>query len=91
MVINDIDLSRAWATIFLHIIDRPGSEISPLVLSLSGFDLEGRLSTTTSVRDALDHVLTQKRKISVENVAYTIFPERLWQIAGRDRATFPTL
>jgi len=37
------------------------------------------------VRHALDQVLTQKRKISVEDVAYTIFPERLWQIAGRDR------
>jgi hypothetical protein len=86
LVVNDTDLSRAWATIFLYIVDRPGSEISPLVLSLSGFDLEGRLSETTPVRDALDQVLTQKRKISVENVAHTIFPERLWQIAGRDRA-----
>jgi hypothetical protein len=85
LVVNDTDLSRAWATIFLHIVDRPGSEISPLVLSLSGFDPEGRLSETTPVRDALDQVLTQKRKISVENVAHTIFPERLWQIAGRDR------
>jgi hypothetical protein len=84
-VVNDTDLSRAWASIFLRFLDRPGSEVSPLVLSLSGFDEEGRLSETTPVRHALDQVLTQKRKISIENVAYTIFPERLWQIAGRDR------
>jgi hypothetical protein len=31
-------------------------------------------------------VLKQKRKISVEDVAFTIFPERLWQIARHDRA-----
>ena len=85
-VVIDTDLSRAWSSIFLRILDGRGSEVSPLVLSLSGFDDESRLSETTSVRHALDQILTQKRKISVEDVAYTIFPERLWQIAGRDRA-----
>jgi len=85
-IVNETDLSRAWASIFLRILDGGRSELSPLVLSLSGFGEEGRLSETTSVRHALDQVLTQKRKISVEDVAYTIFPERLWQIAGRDRA-----
>jgi hypothetical protein len=84
-VVSDTDLSRAWARIFLRILDGRGSEVSPLVLSLGGFDEEGRLSETASVRQALDQVLEQKRKISVEDVAYTIFPERLWLIAGRDR------
>jgi hypothetical protein len=85
-VVSDTNLSRAWARIFLRILDRPGSEVSPLVLSLSGFDELGRLSETDTVRHSLDKVLTQKRSISVEDVAYTIFPERLWQIAGHDRA-----
>ncbi len=85
-VIADTDLSRAWARIFLRIVDGRGSEISPLVLSLTGFDGQGQLTETAPVRDALDQVLKQKHKISVEDVAYTIFPERLWQIAGRDRS-----
>jgi len=85
-VVSDTDLARAWATIFLRILDGPGTEVSPLVLSLCGFDEEGRISETAPVRAALDQLLAQKRKTSVEDVAYTIFPERLWQIAGRDRA-----
>jgi hypothetical protein len=84
-VVCDHDLSRAWASVFLRILDGRGSEVSPLVLSLSGFDDQGGVSEIAPVRQALDQVLTQKRKISVEDVAYTIFPERLWQIAGRDR------
>ncbi|MGA8613252.1 MAG: thymidylate synthase [Xanthobacteraceae bacterium] len=85
-VVSDTDLARAWATIFLRILDGRGTEVSPLVLSLCGFDEEGRISETAPVRAALDQLLAQKRKTSVEDVAYTIFPERLWQIAGRDRA-----
>lgn len=85
-VIDESDLSRAWAKIFLYILDGRGTEISPLVVSLSGFDNEGRISEVPGVRDALDQVLDKKGKISVENVAHTIFPERLWRIARRDRA-----
>lgn len=84
-VVSDTDLSRAWAKIFLSILDGRGSEVSPLVLSIAGFDEHGQLSEMAPMRHALDQVLTQKRKISIEDVAYTIFPERLWQIAGRDR------
>ena len=41
-VIDKTDLSRAWAKIFLRILDGAGTEIAPLVLSLSGFDQQGR-------------------------------------------------
>jgi len=85
-VIDETDLSRAWARIFLHILDGRGTEISPLVVSLSGFDHEGRISELPGVRDALDQALEEKSKISIEAVAHTIFPERLWRIAERDRA-----
>lgn len=85
-VVDDTDLSRAWAKIFLRILDGRGTEISPLVVSLSGFDHEGCISEVPGVRDALDQALEQKGKISIETVAHTIFPERLWRIAGRDRA-----
>lgn len=86
MLADETNLSRAWAKIFLRILDSGGTEISPLVVSLSGFDQESRISEVLGVRDALDQVLEKKSKISIESVAHTIFPERLWRIAGRDRA-----
>lgn len=85
-VIDETDLSRAWAKIFLRILDGRGTEISPLVVSLSGFDREGRISEVPRLRDAIDQVLKKKGKISIETVAHTIFPERLWRIAGHNRA-----
>jgi hypothetical protein len=85
-VIDETDLSRAWAKIFLRILDGRGTDISPLVVSLSGFDQDGRISEMPGVRDALDQILEKKGKISIETVAHTIFPQRLWRIAGHDRA-----
>src|SRR3954452_21782422 len=85
-VIDETDLSRAWAKIFLCILDGRGTEISPLVVSLSGFDQEGRVAEVPDVRNALDQALDKKGKISIESVAHTIFPERLWRIARGDRA-----
>jgi|SRR5579885_1309142 len=85
-VIDETDLSRAWAKIFLRILDGRGTEVSPLVVSLSGFDQDGRVAEVPDMRDALDQALGKNGKISIESVAQTIFPERLWRIARRDRA-----
>jgi hypothetical protein len=86
-LIDENNLSCAWAKIFLHIVESRGvTEISPLVVSLSGFDQDGSIAEASSLRNALDQVLKKKGKISVEDVAHTIFPERLWRIVGRDRA-----
>src|SRR3954468_14756581 len=85
-VIDETDLSRAWAKIFLRILDGRGAEVSPLVVSLSGFDQDGRVAEVPNVRDALDQALDRKGKTSTEMVAPTFFPERLWRIARRDRA-----
>lgn len=85
-VIDETNLSRAWAKIFLCILAGRGKEISPLIVSLSGFDSDGCVSEESSFRGALDDVLQKRSKISIESVAHTIFPERLWRIAKRDRA-----
>ncbi|PDT64530.1 thymidylate synthase [Bradyrhizobium ottawaense] len=84
-VISDINLSRGWARLFLAIYDSRRTEISPLTLSLSGFDADGVVPEIADVRDALDRTLKLKKKISVDTVAFTIFPERLWKIARGDR------
>jgi hypothetical protein len=41
---------------------------------------------TVALRAALDALLVRKSKSNVEDVAYTIFPKRLWDMAQGDRA-----
>lgn len=83
--INETNLSKAWAEILVHTIDYPGTEISPLILSLSGFNDDESISEDEQLRSALDNLLESYGKTSVENVAFTIFPECYWRIAGKDR------
>jgi hypothetical protein len=85
-MIEDTDLSRAWSRLLLRVLRGAGTEVSPLVLSLSGFSEDGTVSEDGMVRDALDRLLKRKGKLDVEGVAFTIFPQRLWEISGRDRA-----
>lgn len=85
-VVNEPCLSRAWAQAFLHIIDNSGKEITPLVLSITGFQDKGVAVEDASLRHALDKLLILKNMQTVEDVAYTIFPERLWQMSAGNRA-----
>ena len=97
VVIDDTNLSRAWARLLLQALDGAGTEVAPLVLSLSGFAQNGQAVEDPSVRGALDELLTRKGRIAVENVAFTIFPQRIWEMSRGDRnrlftryrATFP--
>lgn len=97
LMIEDINLSRAWARLLLHVLDGAGKEVAPLVLSISGFDQDGAAVEDTGVRAALDQLLRQKGRIVVENIAFTIFPQRLWvmsrgdrtRLFARHRETFP--
>lgn len=86
LLINEPNLSKAWAKAVLHIIDHTGFEISPLVLSVTGFDDNGAPVENPAVRQALDKLLLAKGLRNVEDVAFTIFPQRLWQVAQGDRA-----
>lgn len=84
-IIADTNLSRAWARLFLQIFDSGRTEISPLTFSLTGFDTDGGIAEIAGVRESLDRTLKLKKKISIETVAFTIFPDRLWKIARGDR------
>ncbi len=85
LTIEADNLSVAWAKILLRIIDNPGTEIAPLVVSLTGFDQDNALGEDLSFRAKVDELLETKGKSSVENVGFTIFPERYWAIAGGSR------
>jgi hypothetical protein len=97
VVINDTNLSRAWSRILLGVLGGAGTEVSPLVLSLTGFSEADAVGEDPAVRHALDYLLKRKGWLKVEDVAFTIFPQRLWEMSRGDRirlfslyrATFP--
>src|SRR6202789_1508278 len=91
LLIEDDNLSRAWGRAFLHMLDNPGTEISPLVVSISGFDADNQAIESADIRAALDAVFTEMGNWDVETVAFTIFPQRYWQLAGGDRAKLFTI
>lgn len=80
-IINETSVSRAYAKVLLRVVQGRGKEVSPLVLSVSEFEQED-----DKLRKSLDTLLQSKGKCVVEDVAYTIFPERLWQMAQGDRS-----
>jgi hypothetical protein len=85
MLIEAENLSVAWAKILLRIIDHPGTEIAPLVVSLTGFDEDNAVAEDAAFRTKLDELLEVNGKSSIENVGFTIFPERYWEISGGNR------
>ncbi len=85
LTIEAENLSVAWAKILLRIIDNLGTEIAPLVVSLTGFDENNALAEDQVFRKKVDELLILKNKSSIENVGFTIFPERYWAISGGNR------
>jgi hypothetical protein len=82
------NLSLAWGKMLLALM-RPGvSKITPLTLSIRGFDDRGRAAEVPEIRSAVDAFLAAQGKRDTENVAFTIFPERYWTMSGGDREAF---
>lgn len=82
------NLSLGWAAV-LDRLARPGVEaISPLTLSITGFDDDGLATEVPAIRTAIDDLLSAKGKRKVENVAWTIFPQRYWTMARGNRTAF---
>lgn len=86
VIIDDTNLSRAWSRLLLHVLDGAGTEIAPMIFSLSGFGENGVVHEDENVRQSLDGLLKQKGKLIVDDVAFTIFPQRLWEMSRGDRA-----
>jgi hypothetical protein len=84
LVIEETNLSHAWSRAFLHVIDNPGKEISPLLITLTGFT-NGMPNEDQAIREALDNCLKSKSEQSVHTVANTIFPASYWQRSKHDR------
>jgi len=84
LLIDETNLSYAWGRVFLHILDNSGTEISPLIISLTGFN-NGIPSEDKSIRDTLDNCLAINSKQKVHTVANTIFPSSYWRMAKHNR------
>jgi hypothetical protein len=85
MVIDDTNLSRAWARLLLQVLDGAGTEVAPLILSLGSFAQNGGALEDAAVRQTLDRLLKRKGRLLVDDVAFTIFPQRLWELSRGDR------
>lgn len=76
--IEESNLSIAWGKA-LKTASLPGrTEFAPLVVSITGFDQSGNVVENNEIRTSLDQALATNGKQSVETVANTIFPYRMW-------------
>jgi thymidylate synthase len=81
-LVEDSNISEAWCRTLEHIIDCPGYEITPLIVSLTEFN------EMPGFRSALDAHLQKNNKAKIHTVAETIFPESLYILNGFDRHKF---
>lgn len=79
ILIQDNNLSTAWCKVLQHIIDNSGNEITPLVLTLTGFEEE------TIINEVLNADLSKNKLDSIEIVSETIFPQSLYNFNENDR------
>ncbi len=87
VLIEDTNLSHAWGNVFLKIIDNPGKEISPLVITLTGFN-NGLPNEDIAIVKALDNCLSAHNKKTVSKVSETIFPSSMWELFKNNRQEF---
>lgn len=76
---EDTNLSTAWHSIFDHVIKSPGTEIAPLIITLTEF------KESDNIRNVLDEDLRANDYHPIDTVAETIFPQSLYQICRYDR------
>ena len=82
------NLSVGWGLV-LDALAKPGvTRLAPLNLTITGFDDNGVARETPEVRAAVEQFLRAQGKRDVENVAWTIFPQRDWEIANGNREHF---
>ena len=91
-VVEQENLSLAWGDVFLRLLSPGVKEISPLLISITGFSIDGDLAENAGIRGRLDALLEQKGvTIDTETVAFTIFPQEYWELANKNRAEFFSL
>jgi hypothetical protein len=86
LYIERSNVSLAWGEVLLHLLTPGITAISPLSVSIVGFDSSGAVSETSGIRNGLDELLKAHGvNTDIETVAFTIFPKEYWQLANGDR------
>lgn len=83
-VVQEGNLSMAWARAYVEARRRPSHEIAPLFLSFAGITGEA-VEEAAHLRQALDQCLVVNDMQRVQTVANTIFPQAIWRRANGDR------
>ena len=86
-LIDQPNLSLAWAEAFLAVRSISGHRLTPLTLSFEGFN-GGVIAEHPPIRTALDTVMADAGMQKIHTVANTIFPQALWRQAKGDRQVF---
>lgn len=76
LLIEASNLSVLWAKVFLH-VKAPGDS-QPLVITLDGFQ-ENIVVEDDGFRAEMDQALSENNKVSIDDNAYMLFPDRLWK------------
>ncbi len=87
VLIDQPNLSLAWAEAFLAVRAASGHRLAPLTVSFTGFP-DDDVAEEPDVRVALDAALAGADMQKIQTVANTIFPQRLWRAAKGDRPAF---
>lgn len=80
MIVEDSNLSYAWARAILRVMDRGVEEIMPLVATVHITSSDGPIEDMR-IRQGLDSALADHGEDDCRAVANTIFPESLWNPA----------
>jgi hypothetical protein len=88
VTIDADNLSIGWGKVMLALTRRGVKRLAPLTLIVRGFGNDGEAAEVPEIRHALDAFLAAQGKRDTENVAWTIFPQRYWQMSGGDREAF---
>lgn len=83
IVIQEENLSVAWAKTFLETMQHSKGEISPFTVIVTGFD-DGVVREDSMIRAGLSRSLSAIGKPAITTISSTIFPESLW-IPDSDR------
>ena len=84
ILIDQPNLSLAWAEAFLAVRSKKEHRLAPLTLSFSGFE-DSTVVEDQDIRLALDAVMADAGMQKIQTVANTIFPQALWRRAKGDR------
>jgi hypothetical protein len=72
------NLGVAWSRAVTLALNSSESEVTPLAVSLVGFDENGVIDEDADLRASLDSYLRSTGRQAVRSVANTIFPSSLW-------------